>query len=192
MAEEVKTIAPAIDTENKSAKKEYRRPRHEDRSRREDSEFDKVLIEVRRVTKVVKGGRTMRFSALVVVGDKKGSVGLGTGKAAEVPQAIDKATASAKKNMKKVPILNGTIPHEIIGKFGSVSVHMFPAKPGTGIIAGGSARSVLELAGLTDVVTKIHGSTNKINSVRATFKGIEGLKTKEQVALIRGISVDEI
>ncbi|MBO4412776.1 MAG: 30S ribosomal protein S5, partial [Clostridia bacterium] len=136
-------------------------PRRDRKPREEKSEFDKVLVAVRRVTKVVKGGRTMRFSALVVVGDRKGSVGIGTGKAKEVPSAIDKATMQAKANMKKISIINGTIPHETVGKYGTSKVLMLPAKVGTGIIAGGSARAVIELAGIKDIVTKIHGSTNK-------------------------------
>lgn len=160
--------------------------------KREDSEFDKTLVSVRRVTKVVKGGRTMRFSALVVIGDHKGTVGIGTGRAKEVPAAIDKATLQAKQNLKKINIVSGTIPHEVIGKYGTSKVLMLPAKQGSGVIAGGSARAVLELAGIKDIVTKIHGSTNKINCVRATLKGLQSLRTKEEVALARGKSVGEI
>ena len=167
------------------------RPRRE-MTRREDDGIEKNLVAVRRVTKVVKGGRTMRFSALVVVGDKKGKVGLGIGKASEVPAAIDKATAVAKKNMIQVAVVEGTIPHEMVGKYGTSKVHMFPAKQGTGVIAGGSARSVLELAGIKDVVTKIHGSTNKINCVKATINGLKEMRTKEQVAAMRGLPVEEI
>ena len=174
----------------KQDKKE--RAKREERVKREDDGIEKNLVAVRRVTKVVKGGRTMRFSALVVVGDKKGNVGLGIGKAGEVPAAIDKATAFAKKHMVHVGIVDGTIPHEIIGKYGTSKVHLFPAKPGTGVIAGGSARSVLELAGVKDVVTKIHGSTNKINCVKATLRGLAEIRTKEQIAAMRGIPVEEI
>lgn len=166
------------------------RPRRE--NRREESEFDKILVSVRRVTKVVKGGRTMRFSALVVVGDRKGSIGIGTGKASEVPAAIDKATQAARKSMRKINLVDGTIPHEIEGKFGTSKILMLPAKPGCGVIAGGSARAVLDLAGVKDIVTKIHGSTNKINCVRATVNGLVALKTKEQIAAKRGLSVEEI
>lgn len=165
--------------------------RHEER-RHEDDGFDKVLVAVRRVTKVVKGGRTMRFSAMVVVGDRNGSVGIGTGKAGEVPVAIDKATASAKKNMVKIATADTTIPHEIVGKFGASSVHLIPAKPGTGVIAGGAARSIIDLVGIKDIVTKRHGSSNKINLVKATLNGLKALKTKEQIAARRGLSVDEI
>lgn len=172
-------------------KKERRQDRR-DRKPQKDSEFDKVLVSVRRVTKVVKGGRTMRFSALVVVGDRKGRVGIGTGKAKEVPAAIDKATMQAKANLLNINIVNGTIPHDTIGKYGTSKVLMLPAKEGTGIIAGGSARAVIELAGIKDIVTKIHGSTNKINCVRATLRGLASLRTKEEVAKARGKKPEEI
>ncbi len=160
--------------------------------RKKDDEFGKTLVAIRRVTKVVKGGRTMRFSALVVVGDKNGSVGIGTGKAGEVPDAVEKATEVAKKNMKKINIINGTIPHDAIGKFSSTSILLFPAKKGTGIVAGGSARAVIELSGIKDLVTKIHGSTNKINTVKATMKGLLSVKTREEIAAKRGKLPEEI
>ena len=162
------------------------------RTRRQESDIDKTLVSVRRVTKVVKGGRTMRFSALVVVGDRKGSVGIGTGKASEVPMAVEKATERAKKNMKKVNIIDGTIPHEAVGKYSTSKILLMPAKPGCGVIAGGSARAVIELAGIKDIVTKIHGSTNKINCVRATLRGLSGLRTREEVAKLRGKQPEEI
>lgn len=169
------------------------RPRREkEEKRREDDGFDKVLVAVRRVTKVVKGGRTMRFSAMVVVGDRKGNVGIGTGKAGEVPSAIDKATVSAKKNLVKISTCDTTIPHEITGKFGATTVHLIPAKQGTGVIAGGAARSIIELAGIKDIVTKRHGSSNKINLVKATLNGLKALRTKEEIAARRGIAVEEI
>lgn len=161
-------------------------------TRREDSEFDKKLVEVRRVTKVVKGGRTMRFSALVVAGNRNGLVGIGVGKANEVPEAVEKATAAAKKNLISVPIVGTTIPHDVIGRFGASSVQMFSAPQGTGVIAGGSARAVIELAGIKDIVTKSHGSSNKINGVRATVEGLKLLRTKEEIAALRGKSVEEI
>jgi small subunit ribosomal protein S5 len=175
----------------KGKKSDFKRDKNRGQ-RHEDSEFDKTLVEIRRVSKAVKGGSTRRFSATVVVGDKKGRVGVGIGKAAEVPLAIDKATAEAKKDLKTVNILNGTIPHSTVGKYRASQILMFPAKPGTGIIAGGSARAVLELAGLTDIVTKIHGSSNKINVVKATLAALIGIKSKEQIAEKRGKSVDEI
>ena len=195
--EEVKQEAPAEVVTKENAFKD-KKPmgkkgdRKERAPRREDSEFDKRVVSVRRVTKVVKGGRTLRFSALVVVGDGKGKVGLGIGKGREVSAAIEKATIIAKKNMKLVKMVDGTIPHETTGKFSATSILMLPAKEGTGVIAGGAARSVLELAGIKDIVTKIHGSTNKINCVKATMNGLLSLKTKEEIALRRGKSVDEI
>ena len=134
----------------------------------------------------------MRFSALVVVGDKKGRVGMGLGKAKEVPQAIEKATKVAKKNLITVPVVNGSIPHETIGKFAKTSVKMLPSKKGSGLIAGGAARTVFEVAGYTDITAKIYGSTDKINVVRATLNGLKSLRTKEQVALLRGLPVEEI
>lgn len=161
-------------------------------TRREDSEFDKKLVEVRRVAKVVKGGRTLRFSALVVVGNRKGLVGVGIGKSAEVPEAIEKATASAKKHLISVPIVGTTIPHNVVGKYGSTSVLMLPANEGTGVIAGGSARAVVELAGIRDITTKTHGSNNKINCVKATLEGLKALRTREQVAALRGKAPEEI
>lgn len=178
--------------EIKKDKKFEPKPRENRRPAREESEFDKKLVCVRRVTKVVKGGRTLRFSALVVVGDGKNHVGIGIGKAAEVPAAIDKATGEAKKNMQYIRIVDGTIPHEVIGKFGSSKILMLPAKPGTGVIAGGSARAVLELAGIKDIVTKIHGSTNKINAVKATMNGLVALRTREEIAARRGKKPEEI
>lgn len=167
------------------------RKEREPRSR-EASEFEKRVVEVRRVTKVVKGGRTLRFSALVVVGDGKGRVGLGIGKSKDVSSSIEKATSIAKRNMKNIPIVNGTIPHEIIGKFSSTNILLLPAPEGTGVIAGGSARAVIELAGIKNIVTKKHGSSNKINCVKATMAGLLSLKTKEEIARRRGKSVEEI
>lgn len=188
-------VASEIVKDERKKRDDFRKDRRQDkreRKPREDSEFDKVLVSVRRITKVVKGGRTMRFSALVVVGNRKGKVGIGTGKAKEVPAAIDKATMQAKANLMQVNIVNGTIPHEAIGKYGTSKVLMLPAKEGTGIIAGGSARAVIELAGIKDIVTKIHGSTNKINCVRATLRGLNSLRTVEEVARLRGKKPEEI
>jgi len=184
----LKTYNPEKPSNKKFDKKKAEKPA----TRREDSEFDKKLVEVRRVAKVVKGGRTLRFSALVVVGNKNGLVGVGNGKANEVPEAIEKATAAAKKNLVSVPIVGTTIPHNIIGKFGSSTVHLFPAPEGTGVIAGGSARAVVELAGIKDIVTKSHGSNNKINGVKATIEGLKLLRTKEEVAALRGKTVEEL
>lgn len=166
--------------------------RRERPAKREDDGMDKRLVSVRRVTKVVKGGRTMRFSALVVMGDGKGNIGMGIGKANEVPNAIDKATVVAKKSMKKVSIVEGTIPHETVGKFSTTKVLMIPAEEGHGVIAGGAARAVLEAAGIKNIVTKIHGSTNRINVVRATLNGLFSLKTREEIAARRGKKPEEI
>ncbi|MDO4392664.1 MAG: 30S ribosomal protein S5, partial [Clostridium sp.] len=145
-----------------------------------------------RVAKVVKGGRNFRFSAVVVVGDGAGHVGVGNGKAAEVPDAIKKAIEDAKKNLIEVPIVDTTIPHEIIGKFGSANVMLKPAQEGTGIIAGGSVRPVLELAGYRDIRTKIIGTNNPRNVVYATLEGLKSMQTVESVAKKRGKKVEEI
>ena len=150
------------------------------------------LICVNRVTKVVKGGRTMRFAALIVVGDGNGSVGVGMGKAAEVPEAIRKATAEAKRNMIKIAMVGTTIPHDIIGQFGRGKVILLPAEEGTGVIAGGPIRAVLEVAGIKDIRTKCLGTNNPINSVKATIEGLSKLRSVEQVAALRGKTVAEI
>ena len=156
-------------------------------------ELEDKVVAIKRVTKVVKGGRNMRFAALVVVGDKKGHVGAGIGKAAEVPEAIRKAKEAATKHLIELPIdENGSIPHDFTGKFGSATVLMKRSPEGTGIIAGGPARSVLELAGFKNIRTKSLGSNNKQNVVLATINGLSQLKTPEQVAAARGISVDEL
>lgn len=150
------------------------------------------LICINRVTKVVKGGRTMRFAALIVVGDGQGSIGLGMGKAGEVPEAIRKATAEAKRNMIKIATVNTSVPHEAIGCFGSSKVIIMPASEGTGVIAGGAVRDVLELAGINDILTKCIGSRTPINMVRATVNALKSLKTIEEVAALRGKKPEEI
>ncbi|MBO4252173.1 MAG: 30S ribosomal protein S5 [Clostridia bacterium] len=152
----------------------------------------KKTISINRVTKVVKGGKNMRFAAFVVVGDGAGKVGCALGKSTEVPEAIDKATARAKKNMKPVSLLETSIPHEVIGKFGSASVLMKPAEEGTGVIAGGPVRSVMEAVGITNIRTKSHGTNNPINVVKAAIAGLNSLRTAEEIAVIRGKSVQEI
>src|SRR5690554_346777 len=146
------------------------------------SEIESKLVNVNRVSKVVKGGRTLRFSALVVVGDKKGRVGIGMGKATEVPNAIEKATENAKKNMVSISLFKTTIPHEIKGKFGKSTVVLLPAKEGAGVAAGGSVRAVVELCGIKDLSGKVYGSRNKINTVKATLDGLLKLKTKKEIA----------
>ena len=162
------------------------------RFEREPSEFVEKLVSLNRVSKTVKGGRVMKFAALMVVGDEKGRVGFGTGKAAEVPEAIRKGIEDAKKNMINVSLSGTTIPHEVIGEFGAGRVLMKPAAEGTGIIAGGPVRAVMEAAGIKDIRSKCLRSNNPQNVVAATFEGLKSLKTPEEVARIRGKSVEEI
>ena len=156
------------------------------------SELKEKVVAINRVAKVVKGGRTFRFSAVVVVGDENGHVGVGNGKASEVPDAIKKAIEDAKKNLVEVPVVKTTIPHEYVGKFGSANVLLKPAEEGTGIIAGGSVRPVLELAGYKNIRTKILGTNNPRNVVYATLEGLKAMQTVESVAKKRGKRVDEI
>ena len=155
-------------------------------------DLQEKLVEINRVAKVVKGGRTMRFSALMVVGDGNGHVGCGTGKAAEIPDAIRKGIEDAKKNITTITLAGTTIPHEVIGKFGAGEVLLKPAPAGTGVIAGGAVRAVVEMAGIRDIRTKALRSNNPMNVVRATVKGLSELRDAEQVAAVRGKSVKEI
>jgi len=165
-----------------------RKPRRVER----DKEFEERVVVINRVTKVVKGGRRFRFAALVVIGDKKGRVGYGTGKANEVPDAIKKASENAKKNLIQIPLKGTSIPHEIVGKFGAGEVLMKPAAPGTGVIAGGPVRAVIEVAGIKDIRTKSLRSNNPCNVVRATINGLASCTTAAEVAEKRGKSVKEI
>ena len=156
------------------------------------SELKERVVSISRVAKVVKGGRTFRFSAVVVVGDGLGHVGVGNGKAAEVPDAIKKAIEEAKKNLIEVPVVGTTIPHEFVGEFGSAKVMLKPATEGTGIIAGGSVRPVIELAGYRDIRTKVIGTNNPRNVVYATIEGLKKMQTLEQVTKKRGLKPEDI
>ena len=159
---------------------------------RPDDGFSSKLVAVNRISKTVKGGRNMRFAALVVVGDGKGSVGYGTGKATEVPEAIKKAEQAARNSLVKVATAGDTIPHSTNGVFGKSNVLMMPAPEGTGVIAGSSVRAVVELVGIKNITTKCYGSRNPINCVKATIEGLKSLRTPEQVAALRGKTVEEI
>ena len=161
-------------------------------SNNEAPELIEKVVYLNRVSKTVKGGRVMKFSALVVVGDGKGTVGYGLGKAAEVSEAILKGITDAKKNMTKVALVDGTIPHEVIGIFGAGSVLLKPAPEGTGVIAGGAVRGVMEAVGIRNICAKCLRSNNPQNVVKATMQGLESLRTAEQIAQIRGKSVEEI
>ena len=156
------------------------------------SEFKERVVSINRVAKTVKGGRNMRFAALVVVGDENGRVGVGTGKAVEVPEAVRKAVEDAKRHVVTIPIVGTTIPHAVEGKYGKGHVRMLPAQEGTGVIAGGPARAVLEMAGIKDIRTKSYGSNTPGNCVKAAIDGLLQLRTAEQIARLRGKTVEEI
>ena len=180
-----------MENNNRDNRRDNRKPR---RYNKEVKEFEERVVQINRISKTVKGGRKMRFSAIVVVGDKKGRVGYGLGKANEVPDAIRKASEAAKKNVKRIPLVdnNRTLPHEIVGRYGAGEVVLRPAAPGTGIVAGGVVRAILELAGATDVITKCIGSRTPINQVHATMQALEDLKTVNSVAKLRGLNVDQV
>ena len=181
------------DNNNRPPRRDDRGPRRDPRDRMEEPpEFEEKLVAVNRVTKTVKGGRNMRFSALIVIGDKKGRVGVGMGKAVEIPEAIRKASEAAKKNLVTIATKGTSIPHETVGHFGTAKVVLLPAPEGTGVIAGGPARAVLELCGVKDIRTKSYGTNNPINTVKATLEGLKSLRTAEQVAKLRGKTVEEI
>lgn len=158
----------------------------------EELELEERVVQINRVAKVVKGGRRFSFSTIVVVGDGKGHVGIGMGKASEVPDAIRKGSEAAKKNIIRIPLVNSTIPHEVLAKWGASRVMMRPAAPGTGVIAGRGVRPVVEVAGIRDLLTKVHGSNNPVNVVKATFKGLGELVSLEEMARRRDLSPHEL
>ena len=158
----------------------------------EEQPVEDTVVKIYRCSKVVKGGRNFSFAALVVVGDHNGNVGMGYGKAREVPMAVEKATKEAKKNINSISLVDGTIPHQIQGRFGATRITLVPASPGTGVIAGSSARAVLEYAGVQNVLTKVYGSTGAKNVVKATMDGLLKLKSKEMVESLRGVEVEAV
>ena len=180
-----------MENTNKDNRRENRKPR---RFTKEVKEFESRVVQINRISKTVKGGRKMRFAAIVVVGDKKGRVGYALGKANEVPDAIRKAEEQAKKNVKRIALVDGyrTIPHATVGRFGAGEVVLRPAAPGTGIVAGGVVRAILELAGATDVISKCVGSRTPINQVHSTMQALTELKTVNGVAKLRGMKVEEV
>lgn len=193
-----KTVATTeVVKQNPAPNRGDRRPRSDrgERGPRRDREkqFQEKVISINRVSKTVKGGRRLRFSALVALGDGKGLVGFGNGKANEVPDAIKKAMEDARKNIVRLPLFEGdTIPHQITGKYGACSVFLKPANPGTGIVAGGPVRTIMELAGIKNIYSKVYGSRTSINMVRATMDGINHLKTPGKIAALRGKSLKDI
>lgn len=164
---------------------EQRRPRKSNREETERREFDQKIVEIKRVTRVTGGGKRMRFRALVVIGDHKGKVGMGLRKGNDVAESVNKAVNQAKKNMISLPLVNDTIPHEVKVKYKSSKLMMLPAKPGTGIIAGGAVRSVMDLAGVKNVISKMLGSNNKVNNVKAVFDAFKSMKSKDAIKAMR-------
>ena len=201
MENEVKTEEVVVEETKAEVKTETKKDSKKEFTKRPNKKFEKAqkeyderVVQINRISKTVKGGRRMRFAAIVVVGDKKGRVGYGLGKAAEVPDAIRKASEAARKNVVRIPLIDGyrTIPHATIGRFGAGEIVLRPAAEGTGIVAGGVVRAILELAGATDVITKCVGSRTPINQVHATMKALTELKTVNGVAKLRGLKVEEV
>lgn len=198
MDKEDKVVVPAEESGEgqrkgrRSSSRDSNRRGPDDSRQREQSEWEEKIIQVRRVTKVVKGGKKLSFRAVVVVGNHKGQVGIGVGKAAEVIGAIQKGVVDAKKSLVNVPLVGATVPHLIVGKQGSSRIMLKPAAKGTGIIAGGAARQILELAGVGDVLAKALGSRSPLNVARATIDGLKRLRTFEEAARLRGISIRQM
>ena len=201
MAEEnivVEVTEQAQETASKPNERKFSKQGSKPRNRRDNKAekvsdgIDKKMVNVNRISKTVKGGRKMRFNAIVVAGDRNGRVGVGMGKATEVTLAIEKASVDAKRHMVKIDISGTTIPHEVVGEFETTKVIMMPAKEGNGVIAGGKVRDVVELAGIKDITTKLYGSNNPVNCVKATFDGLLKLRSAEKIAALRGKNVDEI
>lgn len=184
--EAVETVEAGAETKTTEKKAPRKKPAPRKKAPQVESEFEERVVAVNRVAKVVKGGRRFSFSALMIVGDKKGRVGFGLGKAKEVPEAIRKATQAAQKNLIAVPLDGGTIPHEILGEFDAGKILFKPAAQGTGVKAAGACRAILELAGVRDVLTKSLRGTNPHNVVKATFEALGGLRSVEQIAKVRG------
>ena len=169
-----------------------RRRRSFDRRPQRDREFEEIVVKIRRCAKTVKGGKRFSFNCMVVLGNRKGKVGWGYARANEVPFAVNKAIQEGKKNMIEVPIVRTTIPHEVSQKFSATRVLLRPACRGTGVKAGAAARAVLELAGIEDILTKVYGSTNPVNVVKATYEGLKSLRTKKQVEDLRGVKIESL
>ncbi|MDD6302356.1 MAG: 30S ribosomal protein S5 [Bacillales bacterium] len=186
-APEAKPVrAPRGDRPFKGPRKDGKKPqRREGKDKPFEKQYEERVVSINRISKTVKGGKHMRFAALIVIGDGKGNYGFGTGKAAEVPDAIKKALEAAKKNMFHIAIVNGTIPHEVYGEFGASKVYLKPAPEGTGIIAGGPVRAILELAGIKNICSKVYGSRTPINCIRATSAGLSQIHTSAQIAALR-------
>ena len=161
-------------------------------SGQEEQPLEDTVVKIFRCAKVVKGGRRFSFAALVVVGDRKGTVGMGYGRANEVPMAVEKGVKDAKKNLQKIVLVGKTIPHQVTGKYEATKIMLVPASPGTGVIAGSSARAVLEYAGVQDILTKVYGSTSAKNVVKATMNGLLKLRSKETIEFLRGVTIENV